>query len=51
MFFGYSEKDYLTFGQLLNDMLRFIKSQNAIIDAYEKSAIEHSQKQNPLSDK
>lgn len=36
--FGYTEKDYLTFSQWLNDVLRYIKSQNAVIQAYEKEA-------------
>lgn len=40
--FGYDEKDYLTFSQWLQDVLRYIKSQNAVIEAYEKEAKRHN---------
>lgn len=40
--FGYDEKDYLTFAQWLQDVLRYIKSQNAVIEAYEKEAKLHN---------
>lgn len=40
--FGYDEQDYLTFSQWLQDVLRYIKSQNAIIETYEKEALLHN---------
>ncbi len=45
--FGYNEKDYLSLAQWLQDMLRYIKDQNAVIKAYEKEAVDH----NALSNK
>lgn len=40
--FGYDEKDYLTFSQWLQDVLRYVRSQNAVIEAYEKDAKRHN---------
>ncbi len=40
--FGYNEKDYLSLAQWLQDVLRFIKGQNAVIKAYENEAINHN---------
>ena len=41
-YFGYSEAHYLTFSQWLQDVLRFIKAQNAVIEAYETEAEQHN---------
>lgn len=38
-FFGYSEDQYLDFAKWLQDVLRFIRSQNSVIEAYEQEAI------------
>ncbi len=40
--FGYNEKDYLTFAQWLQDILRYIRDQNAVIKAYENEAVNHN---------
>ena len=42
--FGHDEQNYLTFSQWLQDVLRYIKSQNAIIAAYENDAQQHNDK-------
>jgi hypothetical protein len=41
-FFGYNEADYLTVAQWLQDVLHFIKAQNAVIEAYENEAKQHN---------
>ena len=34
-YFGFDEADYLSVAAWLQDMLRFVKAQNAVIEAYE----------------
>ena len=42
VFYGFDENDYLDFAQWLQDALRYIKSQNAVVDAYENEALAHN---------
>ena len=44
-FFGYNESDFLTLSQWLQDILHFIKAQNAVINAYELEAHQHNDRQ------
>ena len=35
VYFAFSEADYISFSQWLQDVLRFIKQQNAVIEFYQ----------------
>lgn len=47
---GYDEQDYLTFAQWMQELLRYIKSQNAVIDTYENEARQHNEQIKPKED-
>ena len=42
VFYGFDEDDYLDLSQLWPDIVRYNKSQNAVIDAYENEALTHN---------
>lgn len=44
VFFAYDENDYLTFSQWLQNILSYINSQNALIEAYENDVESHNGK-------
>ena len=41
-YFAYSEADYLAMAAWLQNILRFIKAQNTVIDAYETEAYQNN---------
>ena len=47
VFIGYTETDYLVFGAWLNDLLRVVQHQSAVIDAYEADARAANQRSAP----
>jgi len=43
-YFGYNEADYLTVAQWLQELLRYINAQNAVIETYETEANQHNER-------
>ena len=43
VYFGFTEDNYLSFSQWLQDVLAHIKSQNAIIESYEKDVTDYNE--------
>ena len=44
VYFGYDDNNYLTFEQWLQNLLNYVKSQNAVIDAYENDSKEFNKR-------
>ena len=41
-YFGFAADDYIDFAAWLENVTHFIKSQSAVIDAYEREAVNHN---------